>query len=95
MCFQQWTATLREQQWTATLREEQWTATLELKKGGVNIILLQSGITSQKTKVQVTSYKFLFRYHFWCLWPRKSNKNIAFVVKEKKISLEKPRGVSW
>ena len=68
-----------------------------------SIVLFESGITSEKTKVQI--FKFLlqvsFRYHFRevmfkeRLWPRKSNKNIAFVGKERKefFSFEKPRGV--
>ena len=68
-----------------------------------SIVLFQSGSTSKKIKVQI--FKFLlqvsFRYHFRevmfkeRLWPRKSNKNIAFVGKERKefFSFEKPRGV--
>ena len=68
-----------------------------------SIVLFQSGSTSKKIKVQI--FKFLlqvsFRYHFRevmfkeRLWPRKSNKNIAFAGKERKefFSFEKPRGV--
>ena len=64
-----------------------------------SVVLFESGITSENTKVQI--FKFLlqdsFRYHFRGvmfkerLWSRKSNKNIAFVGKERKE--EKPRGV--
>ena len=60
-----------------------------------SIVLFQSGSTSKKIKVQI--FKFLlqvsFRYHFRevmfkeRLWPRKSNKNIAFVGKEKNFFL--------
>ena len=56
-----------------------------------SIVLFESGITSEKTKVQI--FKFLlkvsFGHHFWGimfkehLWPRKNNKNIAFVAKER------------
>ena len=59
-----------------------------------SIVLFDSGITLEKTKVQIFSfcYKFLsdiifggimFKEH---LGPRKSNKNIAFVGKERKKS---------
>ena len=64
-----------------------------------SIVLFESGITSEKTKVQI--FKFLsqvsLKYHFSgaifkeCLWPRKSKKDIAFVGKERKFFLEKPR----
>ena len=64
-----------------------------------SVVLFESGITSEKTKVQI--FKFLlqdsFRYYFWGvmfkerLWSRKSNKNVAFIGKERKE--EKPRGV--
>ena len=72
--------------------KQQWTATFELKKEGVNIILFQSGITSENTKVQIfkfllqVSFSYLFRGVMFKehLWPRKSNKNIAFVGKERK-----------
>ena len=57
-----------------------------------SIVLLESGITSEETKIQI--FKFLLkvsvRYHFRGvmfkerLWPRKSNKNLAFVGKERK-----------
>ena len=63
-----------------------------------SIVLFESGITSEETKVQI--FKFLLqvlsvRHHFRrgggevvmfkeCLWPGKSNKNIAFVRKERK-----------
>ena len=57
-----------------------------------SIVLFESGITSEETKVQI--FKFLLqvsvRYHFRGvmfkerLWPRKSNKNLAFVGKERK-----------
>ena len=68
----------------------------------LSIVLFESGITSEETKVQI--FKFLLqvsvRCHFRgvmfkeCLWPRKSNKNIAFVGKERFFFFfEKPRGV--
>ena len=68
-----------------------------------SIVLFETGITSEKTKVQIFWFllQISFRYHFRGamfkerLWPRKSNKNIAFVGKERKefFSFEKPRGV--
>ena len=68
----------------------------ETKKGRCkhwsSIVLFESGITSEETKVQI--FKFLLqvsvRYHFRGvmfkerLWPRKSNTNIVFVGKERK-----------
>ena len=57
-----------------------------------SIALFESGITSEKTKVQI--FWFLLQisfYHFRGamfnerLWPRKSNKNIVLVGKEKKF----------
>ena len=57
-----------------------------------SIVLFESGITSEETKAQIFNFllKVSVRYHFRGvmfkerLWPRKSNKNLAFVGKERK-----------
>ena len=70
-----------------------------------SIVLFERGIASEKTRVQIFKFLlqvfnflilnfFVFNFCFLfkeCLWPRKSNKNIAFVAKERKyFFLEKP-----
>ena len=65
-----------------------------------SIVLFESGITSEETKVQI--FKFLLqvsvRYHFQGvmfkerLWPRKSNKILAFVWRNQEVF---SKNVSW
>ena len=76
--------------------EQQWTGTLELKKEGVNIghqlFCLSQELLQKRPKFRFFNFclKVSVRYHFWGvmfkerLWPRKSNKNITFVEKERK-----------
>ena len=76
--------------------EQQWTGTLEIKKEGVNIdhqlFCLSQELLQKRPKLRF--------FNFWGvmfkerLWPRKSNKNIALVGRERKFFFfEKPRGV--
>ena len=65
-----------------------------------SIVLFESGITSEETKVQI--FKFLLqvsvRYHFQGvmfkerLWPRKSNKILAFIWRNQEVFW---KNVSW
>ena len=72
------------------------------------IVLIESGITLEETKVQI--FKFFlqvsFRCHFWGvmfkerLWPRKSNRKLALFGKERKYFFSRNqevfcKNVSW